>query len=228
MLRIVERHRWHRTPAYMGTEFPDTTTMYIASGATKIDSTDIEDAVKMVRSHGYGRGETSGQMLILANPVESDAIQGWAKGKESRPKEGAEPHVPLARFDFIPSVKAPPYLIDQTLVGQPVPNVFGNVEVLGSYGVSLLIESPFVPAGYVIVASSGGVNSPYNVVSFRQHPDPSQQGLRHIPGLGPYPLVDAYHVRTFGVGTRLRGAASVIQVTNSTTYSQPSPDKIPI
>ncbi len=215
-------------PPYMGTEFPDTTTMYVASGATRIDSTDIEDAVKAVRSHGYGRGETSGQMLILANPVESEAIQSWAKGKESRPKEAAEPSGPLARHDFIPAVQAPPYLTSDNLVGQPVSNIFGGVEVLGSYGVSLLVESPFVPAGYVIVASSGGVNSPNNVVGFRQHPDTSQQGLRHIPGLGPYPLVDAYHVRTFGVGTRLRGAASVIQVTTNATYTPPTADQIPV
>jgi hypothetical protein len=166
-------------------------------------------------------------MLILANPAESERIQGWAKGEESRPKEGAEPSGPLARHDYIPSVKAPPYLIDQTLVGQPVSNEFGNVEVLGSR-VSLLIESPFVPAGYVIVAASGGANSPSNVIGFREHPDRSQQGLRHIPGLGPYPLVDAHHVRTFGCGTRLRGAAAVIQVTTGSVYVPPSPDKIPI
>jgi hypothetical protein len=167
-------------------------------------------------------------MLILANPQDSEAIQGWVKGKESRPKEGAETSGPTARFDFIPSVQSPPYLIDQTLVGHPVPNVFGNVERLGSYGVSLLIESPLVPAGYVIVAASGGVNSPNNVVGFREHPDPSQQGLRHIPGLGPYPLVDAYHVRTFGVGTRFRGAAAVIQVTTNATYTPPTASQIPV
>jgi hypothetical protein len=209
-------------PPYLGTEFPDTTTMYWASGASAIDSADIEDAVKAVRSHGFGLGGSTGQMLILANPAESELIQAFRAGEPSRSAG------PNARYSFIPSVKAPPYLTTETLVGQPVSNDFHGIEVLGSYGVSFLIESPFVPAGYVIVAASGGVNSPSNVVGFRQHPDPNQQGLRVIPGLGPYPIVDAFHARTFGVGTRLRGAAAVIQVTTGSTYTPPSPDKIPV
>ena len=51
---------------------------------------------------------------------------------------------------------------------------FGGVEGLGSYGVSFLIESPFIPAGYVVVAASGGPGANQNVVGFREHPDPAR------------------------------------------------------
>ena len=132
-------------PPFLGNEFDDTATMYLPSGATAIDSLDIEDAVELVQSHGFGVNG-NGQMLILANPVEAKAIRSFRSGQPSRPSG------PAALYDFIPSVNKPPYLTDKTLVGRPVSDNFDGVRVLGSYGVSLLIESPFVPPGYVIVA----------------------------------------------------------------------------
>jgi hypothetical protein len=78
------------------------------------------------------------------------------------------------------------------------------------------------------VAASMGKNAPGNPVAIREHPDPSQRGLRQIAGIGPYPVVDSHFARCFGVGTRHRGAACVIQVTTNATYTAPSPNLIPI
>jgi hypothetical protein len=38
---------------------------------------------------------------------------------------------------------------------------------------------------------------------------------------GPYPIVDSFFARGFGVGTRHRGAAVVTQITTNTSYTPP-------
>ena len=48
------------------------------------------------------------------------------------------------------------------------------------------------------------------------------------PGAGPYPIVNAYHQRSFGVGVRQRGAAVAIQFTTGTTYAKPTDTQIPV
>ncbi|WP_079459433.1 hypothetical protein [Mycobacteroides abscessus] len=58
-----------------------------------IDSQDIEDAMNLIRVKGYGL-DSSSQLLIIANPVESELIQTWRSGKESR--SGG----PIAKHDF--------------------------------------------------------------------------------------------------------------------------------
>ena len=94
------------------------------------------------------------------------------------------------------------------------------MRVQGNYDVSLLVESGVFPPGYVVVAASMGKNASGNPMAIREHPDPAQQGLRQIAGIGPYPVVDSHFARCFGVGTRHRGAACVIQVTtNASTYT---------
>ena len=40
--------------------------------------------------------------------------------------------------------------------------------------------------------------------------------------MGKYPLVDSFYQRTFGVGTRHRGAACVVQVKASGSYTAPT------
>jgi hypothetical protein len=72
------------------------------------------------------------------------------------------------------------------------------------------------------VAATGGPNSDANSVGFRQHVNAAYQGLRHIPGKGPYPLVDSFFVRGFGTGTRHRGAAVVAQITTNASYTAPT------
>jgi hypothetical protein len=114
------------------------------------------------------------------------------------------------------------------LVGEQVPGQIWGVKVWGSYGPGLLIQSDFVPSGYVAVVASYGPDSPYNAIGFRQHPNTAYQNLRVIPGAGTYPLVNAYHQRSFGVGVRQRGSAICIQVTTDTDYTKPSDAQIPV
>ncbi|MBE5448386.1 hypothetical protein [Mycobacteroides abscessus] len=203
-------------PPYLGNQFPSNTNHYLPTQNATIDSQDIEDAMNLIRVKGYGLDSLS-QLLILANPVESELIQTWRSGKESR--SGG----PLARHSFIPSVKAPPYLQPENIVGQPISGEYYGREVLGSYGPAWLLETSFVPAGYVAVIASGGPNSERNVVGMRELPNTAYQGLRTIPGNFPgYPLIDAFYQRSFGVGVRQRGAAVCLQVTAGSTYTAPT------
>jgi hypothetical protein len=184
-------------PAFGGNTFDGTESMYISSGAATLDSADIEDAVKKVQSHDYGLADGSdGQMLIIANPAEAELIRTWRSGQPSR--SGG----PNARYDFVPAVKAPAHYSPDTLVGQPVANNFNGVKVLGTYDVSLLVESWVMPAGYVVVVASAGRNASGNVVGLREHPDQSQRGLRQIPGTGPYRVVDAHLRALFQCGDK--------------------------
>ena len=66
----------------------------------------------------------------------------------------------------------------------PVPNAdFNGLQVWGSYAGALLIQSNFVPKGYVAVVATNGPNSDLNPVAMREHTNAAYQGLRHIPGM---------------------------------------------
>jgi hypothetical protein len=54
-------------------------------------------------------------------------------------------------------------------VGAIPPPDFHGLKVQGAYGKSWLIESNYVPQGYVAVVASGGAGSPNNPVAVRQH-----------------------------------------------------------
>ncbi|WP_457135484.1 hypothetical protein [Mycobacteroides abscessus] len=203
-------------PPYMGNTFTPNTTHYLTSLANVLDSGDVEDMIKLITSKGYGTRPGS-QLLILAHPNQGEVIQTWRAGEESRPGG------PVAKHDFIRSSTAPAYLTQDTIIGAIPPGSYQGLPVSGSYGPAWLIETPYIPVGYVAVVATGGPNSTDNPIAFRQHPDTSYQGLLHIPGLQQrYPLQDSYFVRSFGVGTRHRGAAAVCQVTTSATYTAPT------
>ena len=203
-------------PAHLGKTFDGNHTHYLTSQSSTIDSADIEDMLRHITEHGYGRfGSQGGQLIILAHPNQVEDMTFWRAGVEY-----AAGKVP--KFDFVPSQAAPAYFTTEHLVGAVAPTEFEGLRVLGSYGDAWLIESHYVPAGYVIVAATSGLDSDRNPVGFREHPNPSYQGLRQIPGRGPYPLQDSFYVRGFGVGVRHRGAAVVMQVTNSSTYTAPT------
>ncbi|MDV8008623.1 hypothetical protein [Rhodococcus sp. IEGM 1318] len=226
-----EKHRvfglWNGTdgmtpPPHAGITFPSADSHYLASGSALVDSADVEDLIAKVKSKGYGL-QAGTQLLILANPVEGELIQAFKKGLESRPRIGAETTAPVAKYDFIPSASAPAYLTEENIVGQIAPAEYGSLPVAGSYGPSWLIESAFVPAGYIAVVASGGPNSERNPVAFRQHVNPAYQGLRMISGSVPaFPLQDSFFQRSFGTGVRHRGAAAVMQITPGFSYTAPT------
>ncbi|MFF8323304.1 hypothetical protein ACH49M_03270 [Rhodococcus qingshengii] len=209
-------------PPYLGKTFPENTNHYIASGAPVIDSSDVEDAARMVTSKGYGR-KTGSKVLLLVNPQEAEDVRSWRAGEESRAKYGAELAGPIAKWDFIPSLGAPAYLQPDNVVGAVAPAEFNRLPVLGSYGELLVIQSEFIPAGYFTVVATGGPSSDLNPVAFRQHTNTAYHGLRLFPGTVPaYPLQESFFARQFGVGVRHRGAAVCAQITTGTTYSAPS------
>lgn len=177
----------------------------------------MEDLVKLVRAGGFGISGTGQTLLLLCNPVESEFVQTWKSGQVSRPSG------PTAKHDWVPSSQAPPHYSADVLVGTPDSGDFNGVDVLGTYGYVQLVETPYVPAGYIAVVASGGNNSPVNCIGFRQDPDPAMQGLRIIPGSdsGPYPIVGSFFLRSAGVGCRQRGAAAVMQISTNPTYTPP-------
>ena len=215
-------------PQYLTRTFPTTETHFITTQSTQIDADTMFDAVRLLTRKGFGL-HSSSVILVLANPDEGEFIMQWRHGIESRPKEGTETEGPISMYDFIPAVDQPAFITPMgELVGEQVPGELWGVKIWGSWGQTRLVLSDFVPPGYVAVVASYGPNSPYNAIGFRSHWNPAYQGLRHIPGQGPYPLTESFHQRSFGVGVRQRGAAVCIQVATGTTYTPPTNDQIPV
>lgn len=203
-------------PDYLGNSFdPATTTHYLKSSATQVDSGDLEDAIRMIRAKGYGVDSTS-QILILASQIESEHIQSFRQGEESR--SGG----PIAKHSFIPSKKAPAYLMDENIVGEAIDGTYHGIECLGSYGPAWLVESAICPPGYILVFATSGPWSDMNLVGMREHPIPTYQGLLAVPGGIHYPIVDSTYIRSFGVGVRQRGAAVAVQIGSGTAYVPPT------
>jgi hypothetical protein len=201
-------------PAYLGKNFPSNTSHYFPTGAAQIDSQDIEDLINLVSSKGYAE---NAQLVILANPIEGGFIQQFRAGEESR--SGG----PIARHDFIPSAGAPAFLLPENIVGEVAPGEFNGLKVAGSYGPAWLIESNYIPSGYVAVVATSGPGSTKNPIGVRVHPNTAYQGLRLLPGGQPaYPLISSFYSRSFGTGVRHRGAAAVCQVTTNPTYTKPA------
>lgn len=204
-------------PPYMGKTFDGTHTHYLSTASTTFDSTHAEALLNHVREHGYGlRPGTT--MLILMNDAdfEISRISSWRAGLEYRTGS------PLPKWDFVPSNLQPAWISAEEIHGTKPPDSFNNLDVWGSYGGALVIKSLYVPAGYVAVAATGGPNSDVNAVGFREHVNEDYQGLRHIPGNGPYPLQDSFYQRSFGVGVRHRSAVVVAQISSGTTYTPPT------
>lgn len=201
-------------PDHLGKEFLSTHTHYLVSGAVQIDSDDLEVGIRHIQEHGYGTSAGT-QLLALVNPVEAENIASFKAGVESR--TGG----PKAKRDFIPSAGAPAYLTAAEIVGKVAPADYSGLTIDGSYGPLWISSSEYIPVGYVAFIATAGPNHPRNVISLREHVVPTYQGLRMLPGVGPYPLQDSFWSRSFGVGVRHRGAALVMQVKASGNYEAP-------
>lgn len=200
---------------YLGRTFDTSHTHYLVSGNATLDSQDVEDSIGHIQHHGYGTTQGS-RILVFASQTLCDQIASWRKGEESR--AGG----PVAKFDFVPSADAPAFLSSEFVVGQTPPSEYNNLRVMGSYGHALIVPHVLVPNGYLLTVATSGKNSPQNIIGFRQHVDPAYQGLRMIPGAGPHPLIESYFQRSFGVGTRHRGAAVAMQIKASGSYEAPT------
>lgn len=202
-------------PPHMGQTFGANTNHYLTTGSATLDAADLEQAIKLVKRFGYGVVD-SARVVVLAHPddIENSGITAFRAGESHADGK-------LAKFDFIVSSNAPAYLTNLEIRGAVPPPEYNGLKVIGSYGGALVIESFFLPRGYVAVVATGGPNSPTNVIGFREHKQQQYTGLRLIPGDGPYPLVSSYMQRSFGVGVRHRGAAVALQITTDSGYTPP-------
>ena len=108
-------------PPWMGNTFTNTHSHYVPTGAAQIDSEDLEDGFRLITEHGYGLKETGSQLLVFCNYAESQYIQSFRANEPSRSSG------PDAKFTFVPSAAAPPYLSPDFLIGQPAPAQFGGL-----------------------------------------------------------------------------------------------------
>lgn len=201
-------------PAYLGKSFDAPHNHYIVSGATIIDSGDLEQAMKLVTEHGFGTSPNS-RLLALVNPAQADVVSTFRAGAEN--STGV-----FAKHDYIPSAGAPAYLQPDNIVGQIAPESYNGLVVQGSYGPLWVISSDFIPEDYFTVVATYGPNSPDNAIGFREHVQPQYRGFRKIPGtMVDYPIFDAYFTRAFGVGVRRRGQAAVVQIKSAGPYDIP-------
>lgn len=203
-------------PPYLGNSFDGTHTHYLVSMSTVLQPTHVEGLLNHVKEHGYGVHPAT-TMVILLHPTdfETSGISAWRANVEVATNEAP-------KWDFIPSTRMPAWISDEEIHGtRPEPD-FNGLEVWGSYGGALVIKSYYVPSGYAAVIATDGPNGSANPVGFRQHVVPAYQGLRHIPGNGPYPIVESFFARGFGVGVRHRSAAAVCQIKSSGSYTAPT------
>ncbi|MEV6621016.1 hypothetical protein AB0M83_02410 [Amycolatopsis sp. NPDC051106] len=201
-------------PEFGGRTFDGNHTHYLTTQGA-LEAVDLEDTIAKVTEHGYGTAQGT-RILVFAHPDQMRAIRRFRANQTAA--DGG-----VSSFDFIPSSNAPAYLTNEQIVGERAPGEYLNLPIAGSYGPAWVIEMPSLPTGYVPVVATGGVNSQFNAVGFREHKTPTYRGLRLIPGPREgYPLVDSFYSRSFGVGIAHRGAAAVIQVTNSANYTRPA------
>lgn len=193
-------------PAYNGDTFSTTHNHYMTTNGA-LGAEDVEILQEQVLHHGYGEDDGS-QLVILCNRTEGDLIAGYRAG------------VAGAKFDFISSDTSVPYLTTEQLVGSRPAGQFQGLKITGQYGHALIAPTSLIPAGYMACVAVGSATP---VIGLREHKNPSFTGLRLIRGRDTdYPLSGSYYVHGIGAGVRQRGAAAVMQVSASATYTAPT------
>lgn len=199
-------------PPYAGKTFTSTHSHYLVSGAATVDGGDLKTLIDTIQEHGYGLRSSSEQILIMVHPDEADVIRTFRRDPANED---------LNPYDFIPSVSAPAYLTDVTIVGDKAPALFNSLPIEGSYGDAWITKNYFVPKGYVIAVATAGPNSARNPLMFREHVNAAERGFRLLPIYERYPLIDAIYERGMGVGVRHRSAAAVMQIKATGSYTDP-------
>lgn len=202
-------------PDYEHETFDGTHNHYLVSGAATVDSGDLDAMEEHLVHHGYGR-QAGSQMVLLVNRIQLATIRGF------RVASGDS-------YDFIAASGGAPWLLP-TNTGGPVfpqgsaiPAQVNGLTVSGAYGPWLIVETGYIPAGYMLGFASGGTNNAGNLVGIREHQNPALRGLRIVKGREPdYPLIDSFYNRGFGTGIRQRGAGVVMQVKASGSYAIPA------
>ena len=204
-------------PKYKDITFLNTHNHYMFSGASVVDSDDIEDMYEHIAHHGYGR-EQGTTFVLLCNRDEIREIRKFRAGVENNNSQ-------TATFDFIPAEGQPTMIIpnQQGLLGDGRPaSTWNGLPVIGSYAGILIVEEGYIPSGYMVMVGSGGQGDLQNPVGLREHANAAYRGLRLLPGNQQrYPLIDSYYARAFGTGIRQRGGAVVMRI-HASTYAVPA------
>jgi hypothetical protein len=204
-------------PTYRTNTFVSTHTHYLTSGATVVDSGDLDDAMTQLEHHGYNASNGYTEILCV-NPVEGDVIRQF----RSIANGGT------AKYDFIPAQGTPTFLLPITLrvndqgAGQPQ-DTYRGMTVLGRYGNFLILQDDYFPAGYLTAFATGGRENIQNPIGIREHARAEFRGLVLLKGRDPnYPLQESYYGRSFGTGIRHRGALVIIQLKVAAGYVPPT------
>lgn len=204
-------------PEYKGNTFNGTHSHYLVSGAAGIDSGDLEDQIEHLRHHGYSPANGT-QLFTMVNPAEARVIRSWRANTTNA-------NAAVALYDFVPAQGQPALIVPNAdgLLGTQVAGNFRGMNVIGSYGPTIIIEEDYIPAGYMVTIGSGGEGALMNPVGLREHAQPGLRGLRQIPGdRSAYPLVNSYYSRGFGTGIRQRGGTVITQIKASGSYAVPA------
>lgn len=199
-------------PVYKTNTFDGTHNHYLTSGATVVDSGDLDDLFEHLRHHGYSQ-ENGVQQILAVNSREGKIIRKF------RISTGAS-------YDFIPAQGQPIDRIlapGENIAGNQIASTYQGLKAIGTYGEMIVVEDDLFPAGYVLNVGSGGSMNLNNPVGIREHKNASLRGLRLVKGRdNDYPLIDSFYNRGIGTGIRQRGGAAVMQITASTSYTSPS------
>lgn len=173
-------------PSYAGNSFSSSHTHYTTSGATTVDSGDVEAMLGQLREHGYSP-QNGNRVVLMVNSQEGEQIRRFRANT-------ANNNSAVALYDFIPAIGQPALIVPNTtgLIGSQVAGELEGLYVIGSYGSVIVVEDDYIPAGYMFMFATGGDASLDNPVGFREHANPALRGLRLLPGnLNGYPLVDS-------------------------------------
>ncbi|GAA2427104.1 hypothetical protein [Mycolicibacterium llatzerense] len=205
-------------PLWNGRTFQGTHTHYKTTGAVDVDSEDLLEALKDIREHGYGVVDSGQEIIALVSERESEVIQSFRANVENN-------NTVVSKWDFLPASNQPSFILQGPgeLVGNlPAGEIFG-LPTVGKWGPVWIVETQFCPDGYFAIVATSGPGSTSNPIGVRQHTNKLYQGLRQLPGTeNGYPLLSSFYSRTFGTGTRHRGAATVRQLAVGNTYTAPS------
>lgn len=192
-------------PPYEDEVFTSTHNHYLTSGASTVDSGDLDEMAEQLTHHGYGR-QAGSQMVLMVHRTQLATIRTF------RVASGDS-------YDWIPAAGGAPWLLPTNTggvvfpQGSAIPPTVNGLTVVGGYGPWLIVESGYIPSGYMLGFASGGQNNAGNLVGFRQHQNEALRGLRIVKGRTPdYPLIDSFYNRGFGTGIRQRGAGVVMQI----------------
>lgn len=185
---------------------------YLESGATTVDSGDLDAMAAHLTHHGYT--QITGYRLVL--------LVNQAQGATIRTFRSADGDL----FDFIPAagVGGGVYLpANSGIVGQVAVTNIPGLNTIGTYGQFTIVEEDYIPAGYMFGFATGGELAIGNPVGIRQHENASLQGLRLVKGRdNDYPLIDSFYLHGMGTGVRHRGAGVVMEIGNGGTYTVPA------